>query len=102
MSIPESAVAEVLVRCARHCCICRRFKPLHLHVHHPRERGEGGTDDFDNLIATCMMCHSDIHTQTKLTRRFTERELKPLGMEGLSCRTLPCLPMLQIGQYTGV
>jgi hypothetical protein len=76
MPISDAVAANILAKCARHCCICRRFKPLHLHVHHIRERSEGGTDEEDNLIATCMTCHSDIHTQTKLTRRFTERELK--------------------------
>ncbi|GIW75707.1 MAG: hypothetical protein KatS3mg104_0770 [Phycisphaerae bacterium] len=76
MAIPDVVVTKILVACARHCCICRRFKPLHLHVHHIVEKSEGGTDDEQNLIATCMTCHSDVHTQTKLTRRFTPAELR--------------------------
>jgi hypothetical protein len=31
---------------------------------------------LDNLIAICVSCHCDVHTNTKLTRRFTEKELK--------------------------
>jgi len=76
MSIPQHIVDEILVRCARHCCVCRRFRPLLLQVHHIRERSRGGSDHPDNLIATCVSCHAEIHTETKLTRRFTEPELK--------------------------
>jgi hypothetical protein len=76
MSVPEAVAADILAKCARHCCICRRFRPLHLQVHHIVERGEGGTDEPDNLIAICVSCHADVHTQTKLTRRFTVKELK--------------------------
>jgi hypothetical protein len=74
--VPQRVAVEILVNCGRHCCVCRRFRPLHLHVHHIIERGEGGSDDPDNLIATCVSCHCDIHTVTLLTRRFTPAELK--------------------------
>lgn len=76
MAVSEDDAAEILARCARHCCICRRFRPLHLQVHHIIEHSDGGSDEPDNLIAICVSCHSDAHTATKLTRRFTVRELK--------------------------
>lgn len=76
MAIPQSTVDDILVRCARHCCVCRRSRPLLLQVHHIRERANGGTDHPDNLIATCISCHAEVHTETKLTRRFTDTELK--------------------------
>jgi len=76
MAIPQSTADDILVRCARHCCVCRRFRPLLLQVHHIRERSQEGSDDADNLIATCISCHAEVHTETKLTRRFTETELK--------------------------
>jgi hypothetical protein len=76
MAIDEVVAARILVKCARHCCICRRFAPLHLQVHHIKQRSEGGSDDEDNLIAICLTCHCDVHTQTLFTRRFTEQELK--------------------------
>jgi hypothetical protein len=76
MSIPQATVEKIFVRCARRCCVCRRFRPLLLQVHHIKEQSEGGTDDEDNLIPTCISCHATVHTDTKLTRRFTERELR--------------------------
>jgi hypothetical protein len=76
MAVSPSRAAEVLAKCARHCCICRRFRPLHLQVHHIVEQSEGGKDDLDNLIAICVSCHCNVHTDTKLTRRFTVKELQ--------------------------
>ena len=76
MSIPQAIVDSILVKCARHCCVCRRHRPLLLQVHHIEERSEGGTHEEDNLIATCISCHAEVHTSTKLTRRFTRDELK--------------------------
>jgi len=76
MAIPDSVADAILVKCARHCCICRRFAPLHLQVHHIVLKSDGGSDDPDNLIAVCLTCHNDVHTQTFFTRRFTPRELK--------------------------
>ncbi|MCC7388817.1 MAG: HNH endonuclease [Phycisphaerales bacterium] len=65
-----------LVACARHCCVCRRFRPTALQVHHIKERGAGGTDEYDNLIPVCLTCHSDVHTKRPFARRFTESELR--------------------------
>lgn len=76
MSIPQALVDKTLADCGRRCCICRRFAPLHLQVHHIKPREEGGKDVEDNLIAICLTCHADVHTGTKLTRRFTKGELK--------------------------
>ena len=76
MAIPQTTADSILARCGRRCCVCRRFRPLLLQVHHIKERSYGGNDDDDNLIATCISCHANIHTQTQLTRRFTDRELK--------------------------
>jgi len=45
-------------------------------VHHIVERSERGADTADNCIAVCLTCHSDVHTQTIFTRRFTAEELK--------------------------
>ncbi|MCH8823016.1 MAG: HNH endonuclease [Planctomycetes bacterium] len=76
MSIPKHIANELLAKCGRICCICRRFRPVHLQVHHIVEQSEGGSDEFDNLIALCINCHSDVHTTRPFTRRFTPDELK--------------------------
>jgi hypothetical protein len=74
--IPADLVAKLMVKCARRCCICRRFRPTKLQVHHIVPRGEGGNNDEDNLTVTCLTCHSDVHTTVPFTRRFTAQELK--------------------------
>ncbi len=76
MTVPEELATELLSNCGRHCCICRRFRPVHLQVHHIVAQSDGGTDDSDNLIALCLTCHSDVHTTRPFTRRFTPSELK--------------------------
>ena len=74
--IAAEVVELLMVKCGRRCCICRRFRPTHLQVHHIVERSRGGTDDEDNLIATCVTCHIDVHSTVPFTRRFTVDELK--------------------------
>jgi HNH endonuclease len=72
---PELA-AKMMVLCGRHCCLCRRFRPTKLQVHHIREHAQGGTDDEDNLIVICLSCHTDVHSKVPFARRFTADELK--------------------------
>src|ERR1041384_3841592 len=74
--IPSELVDRMRVKCRRRCCICRRFKPIHLQVHHIDERSKGGTNEEDNLIVICLTCHTDVHTTVPFTRRFTVNELK--------------------------
>jgi hypothetical protein len=74
--IPPEIVDKMMVKCARRCCICRRFRPTKLQVHHIVERNQGGTDDEDNLIVVCFTCHSDVHTKVPFARRFSNEELK--------------------------
>jgi hypothetical protein len=75
-SIPQDLVDKMMVKCARRCCICRRFRPTKLQVHHIVERNQGGTNDEDNLIVTCMACHTDVHSKVPFSRRFSSEELK--------------------------
>lgn len=66
---------SVMVKCGRHCCICRRFKPTLLQVHHILPESEGGMSTEDNAIALCINCHSDVHTKRPFVRRFSPDEL---------------------------
>jgi hypothetical protein len=74
--IPEELVNRMMVKCGRRCCICRRFRPTKLQVHHITERSKGGGNDEDNLIVTCLPCHTDVHSKVPFARRFTVEELK--------------------------
>lgn len=76
MAVSEEVAARILAKCGRCCCLCRRYRPTLLQVHHIVEVSEGGTDDEDNLIAVCLTCHSDVHTRRPFSRRFTADELK--------------------------
>jgi len=76
MSIPETTAAKVLIKSARHCCICRRFLPLHIQIHHIIELAYGGSNEEDNLIPMCIFCHSSVHTSPQMTRTFSAQELK--------------------------
>lgn len=76
MSLFDDNAKIVLANCGRCCCLCRRFLPIRLQVHHIVERQESGDDELDNLIALCVTCHIDVHTKAPFTRRFTVEELK--------------------------
>jgi hypothetical protein len=74
--IPQDTIDRMMVKCGRRCCICRRFRPTLLQVHHIVLKSEGGTNEDDNLIVICLSCHTDIHTQVPFARRFSPEELK--------------------------
>jgi ribosomal protein S27E len=76
MNIPDSIAAKVLSACARHCCICRRFRPDHLQIHHIVTQAEGGGNDLTNLIPVCVYCHTSVHSENFLSRNFTAAELR--------------------------
>lgn len=76
MAIPQEVANAVLIKCGRRCCLCRRFLPIRLQVHHIQEVSKGGSDDEGNLIALCLTCHTDVHTKAPFTRRFSHDELK--------------------------
>lgn len=50
---------EALVRAARHCCVCHRYKGVKVEVHHITPESEGGSSEIDNAIALCFDCHTD-------------------------------------------
>lgn len=50
---------EVLVRSARHCCLCRKYGGVGIEVHHIVAAADGGPDTLDNAVALCYSCHAD-------------------------------------------
>jgi hypothetical protein len=76
MPIPQGSIDRMMIKCGWRCCICRRFRPTKLRVDRIDEQAQGVVDDEDNLIVTCLSCHSDVHTKASFSRRFTDDELK--------------------------
>ncbi len=76
MPFSKDVADSVLVKCGRHCCICRRFKPTMLQVHHILEESRGGSSDEENAIPLCVTCHIDVHTKTPFAQRFSPDELR--------------------------
>ena len=74
-TVPPETADAMMVKCARRCCVCRRFRPTKLQVHHITERSSGGSDEEGNLIVVCFSCHSDVHSRVPFARRFTRAEL---------------------------
>lgn len=50
---------EILVKSARHCCVCHKPKGINIEVHHITPQLQGGEDTFENAIALCFDCHAD-------------------------------------------
>lgn len=59
MSFSQKIKDEIFVKCARHCCVCRKPKGLNIEVHHIAPKMKGGQDTFENAIALCFDCHAD-------------------------------------------
>jgi hypothetical protein len=53
--------AYVLARDNYTCNICKK-KNSSLHVHHIVFRSEGGSDEQENLISLCKICHDKLHS----------------------------------------
>jgi hypothetical protein len=70
---------ELLVKSARCCCLCRKFKGTKIEVHHIVPVADGGSDNFDNGIPLCFDCHADVlsyNTKHPKGRKFRPVELK--------------------------
>lgn len=59
MGFSKKIKTEILVKSARHCCCCRRYKGLKIEVHHIKPQHLGGDNTLENAIALCLDCHAD-------------------------------------------
>jgi hypothetical protein len=59
MGFSNSLKQEIMVRSARHCCVCHKSKGLNIEVHHIVPSEQGGEDTIDNAIALCFDHHAD-------------------------------------------
>jgi hypothetical protein len=84
MGFDASQVEDLLVKCRRHCCVCRRFKGVLIEVHHIDPSVAGGTDDIGNAIPLCSDCHAMIghyNNAHPRGRKYRPRELARLRDE---------------------
>jgi hypothetical protein len=79
MSFSPEVAEELLVKSARHCCLCRKFKGTKIEVHHIIPLAKGGSDNPDNGIPLCFDCHADVmsyNAKHPKGRKFHSEELK--------------------------
>lgn len=79
MGFSRKIIEECMVKSARHCCVCHRYKGVKLEVHHIKPKEQGGQDTIDNAITLCFDCHADAgHYHAKHPRgsKFSPSELK--------------------------
>jgi hypothetical protein len=79
MGFTSKIKEDILVACARHCCVCHRYKGVKIEIHHIEPKEQGGKDTFENAIPLCFDCHSDAgHYFSKHPKgtKFSPNELK--------------------------
>jgi hypothetical protein len=62
MSFPPPVKESALVSCARHCCVCHRFRGLKIECHHIVQEADGGENSYENCIPLCFDCHADMRS----------------------------------------
>ena len=58
MGFPKKVKDQILVLCARHCCVCHTNAGLNMEIHHIKPEAQGGENTLENAIALCFNCHS--------------------------------------------
>lgn len=58
MGFPKRVKDQILVLCARHCCVCHTNAGLNMEIHHIKPEAQGGENTLENAIALCFNCHS--------------------------------------------
>jgi hypothetical protein len=55
-------VKEIILKRDKNTCyFCKRTMKKGLDVHHKKPRKNGGTDEYENLVALCKSCHIKLH-----------------------------------------
>ena len=57
MPFSAEVKAEALVKAARHCVVCHRYKGVALELHHIVAESLGGANTIDNAAVLCFDCH---------------------------------------------
>lgn len=78
MPFSRNVADEALVRCARTCCLCRRFAGTAIQTHHIIQEADGGSNELENCIPLCLLCHEEVGAYNPahpIGRSFTPQEL---------------------------
>ncbi len=81
MPFPASVVDELLVKCARFCCLCRQHKGQKMEIHHIDQEADGGANTADNGLPVCFDCHADVNSYNDnhpKGRKYRAKELRQL------------------------
>lgn len=69
--VPESLLEQLLFLSSNRCCVCQL--PL-IVIHHIDENPSN--NEMDNLAPLCPNCHTQAHSDSKLTRNLTPERIK--------------------------
>ncbi len=81
MPFPADVAEQLLVSCARHCCLCREFKGQKMELHHIEQDADGGASTFENGLPVCFDCHAEVNSYNDRHprgRKYRVSELKQL------------------------
>jgi hypothetical protein len=73
--IDRLTVFELLHKCRRTCCICRKANQPFI-IHHIVPWSESHSHDFENLVVLCLHCHSEAHTKRALAQNLTPDQIR--------------------------
>ena len=59
MGFSRKTKDEAMNACARHCCICHRYRGVKIELHHINPKRLLGKNSFENTIPLCFDCHAD-------------------------------------------
>lgn len=81
MPFPADVAEQLLVKSARHCCLCRQFKGQKIEIHHIEQEADGGASTFENGLPVCFDCHAEVQSYNDKHprgRKYRASELKQL------------------------
>ncbi len=73
--IDSQTVFELLHKCRRTCCVCRKPNQPFI-IHHIIPWAESHSHDIENLVVLCLGCHSEAHTKRELAQNLTRDQLR--------------------------
>lgn len=73
IKIPKGISTKILVECHYRCCLCPEHRRI-ADIHHINK--ESSNNEYNNLVAVCKECHSDLHSKFEMRRNITPEQIK--------------------------